>query len=648
MTTKPYGSWPSPIDAATSIAGGIGLSNPVVDGNNTYWLESRPAEKGRVTLMRADEAGAETELTPAPLSVRTRVHEYGGGAYAVRDGIVLFSNDADARMYKIEPGQNGAQAITPVVADRALRYAAFEIDPARRRVIAVREDHRAAGEAVNTLVSISLDHGDDEGVRFAGGHDFIGPVALNPSGTRAAWIAWDHPNMPWDDTLLYVAELDDRGFPIAPVIIAGGPQEAATLPLWADDETLIFVSDPSGFWNLYRYRTNDGSVHRLFESVAEYTYPQWKFGMTYFTIVDPKTIVAASTRLATWSLERIDIETGEITPIPCDYTDMGGVSGGNGTAIFVGGSPTRPAEIARYDLRSDTVTTVKRSKSAPDARYISVPEAIEFPTEGGLTCHAFYYPPVNADVSGPEGERPPLIVLSHGGPTGSTDTALDMQLQYWTSRGFAVVDVNYGGSSGYGRAYRERLRDQWGVVDVDDCVNAAKFLIERGDVDADRITIRGWSASGYTTLAALTFRDFFKAGASHFGISELGIMATETHKFESRYLDRLVGPYPAAKAIYDARSPINFVERLSCPLILFQGLEDKVVPPNQAEMMYDAVKAKGIPVAYVPFEGEQHGFRQKENIIRSIEGELYFLSRVFGFELADSIEPVPIANEAAL
>jgi dipeptidyl aminopeptidase/acylaminoacyl peptidase len=648
MKIAPYGAWSSPIDAETSIASGVGLSTPVVDYDNIYWLESRPAEKGRIAIMRRSADGTETELIAAPFSARSRVHEYGGGAYAVSEGIVLFSNDADGRIYKLEPDSSEPLPLTRDVPDRQLRYAAFAFDHPRNRILAVREDHRAAGEAVNTIVAISLDAGDDEGTLFAAGHDFIGPVAINPTGTHAAWIAWDHPNMPWDDTFLYVAELDAHGFPIAPTIIAGEPQESVVLPEWADDDTLIFISDRSEYWNLYRYRVSDGSFMSLAARDAEFAYPQWKLGMTSYAILDANTILATSTALANWSLELVDISTGASTPVRSPYTVINGLTGGDGVAVFLGASATCPHEICRYDLETGEIETIKQTKEAPESGYISVPEPIEFPTEGGLTAHAFFYAPTNRDFTAPNGELPPLVVLSHGGPTGSTELSLDLEYQFWTSRGFALVDVNYGGSTGYGRAYRERLRDTWGVVDIDDCVNAAKFLIERGDVDPDRITIRGWSASGYTTLAALTFRDFFKAGASHFGISELSIMATETHKFESRYLDGLLGAYPEAKATYDARSPINFVDDLNCPLILFQGLEDKVVPPNQAEMMFEAVKAKGIPVAYVAFEGEQHGFRQKENIIRAIEGELYFLSRVFNFPLAESIEPVEIANDGAL
>jgi dipeptidyl aminopeptidase/acylaminoacyl peptidase len=301
--------------------------------------------------------------------------------------------------------------------------------------------------------------------------------------------------------------------------------------------------------------------------------------------------------------------------------------------------------LVKLDLATGQTETIRRSASVEiDSGYISVPGEIAFPTEGGQTAYGFYYPPKNKDYRGPEGELPPLVVISHGGPTGSTSPMFSLQTQYWTSRGFAILDVNYGGSTGYGRAYRERLNGKWGIVDVDDCVNGANFLAAEGLVDGNRLAIRGWSASGYTTLAALTFRSVFQAGASHYGISDLEAMVRDTHKFESRYLDRLIAPYPECRDVYLERSPIYHVDRLSCPLILFQGLEDKVVPPNQAQMMYDAVKAKGLPVALVLFEGEQHGFRKAENIRRSLDGEWYFLSRVFGFELPEPIEPVEIAN----
>ncbi len=590
---------------------------------------------------------ADRDLFPAPWNARDRVHEYGGASYSVADGVVVFSNDADGRIYRLDRDSGDPVALTPDPGDRKLRYAAMTFDLPRRRLLAVREDHRNGGEPVNTIVAVNLDQGNDEGVVLAGGHDFIGPVALNRSGTQAAWLAWDHPNMPWDGTTLYVADvLKDGAFGPAE-IIAGGPAESIVQPVWAPDESLMLASDRTEWWNLYRWR--DGAVTQVVDRAAEYAHPQWVFGMSAYAFVNDTSLVAASNTGGIWGLSRIDIETGEEMPITSPYTDFDDIHGGNGRLLFVGSSPTQGSAIVCLDVASGTFEElVHGSTLTIDPGYISTPEAIEYPTENGLTAYGFYYPPTNRDSSGPAGELPPLIVLSHGGPTSSTSTSLTLKYQFWTSRGFAVLDVNYGGSTGYGRSYRQRLNGAWGIVDVDDCVNGAKYLAERGSVDPHRITIRGSSASGYTTLAALTFRDFFKAGASLYGISDLETMATDTHKFESRYLDGLVGPYPEQKSIYEERSPIHAVDRLNCPLILLQGLEDKVVPPEQSAMMFDAVKAKGIPVAYVPFEGEQHGFRQAANIQRAMEAELYFLSRVFRFPLADDIEPVEIANEDAL
>jgi dipeptidyl aminopeptidase/acylaminoacyl peptidase len=619
----------------------------MLDGDTLYWLESRPDEGGRNVIVRRAPGEADRDLFPAPWNARDRVHEYGGASYGVAGGIVVFSNDADGRLYRLDRDGSVPIALTPDLGDRKLRYAVMTFDLPRRRLLAIREDHRNGGEPVNNIVDVDPDRGDDEGVVLAGGHDFIGPVALNRSGARAAWLGWDHPNMPWDGSTLYVADvLEDGAFGPAK-IVAGGPAESIVQPVWAPDDSLIFVSDRTEWWNLYRW--NNGTVTQVVNCAAEYAHPQWVFGMSAYAFVDDTSLVAASNNGGIWSLSRIDIETGEETSIAATYTDFDDVSGANGQLLFVGGSPTQGSAIVRLDVASQKFEElVHGSELTIDPGYISSPEAIEFPTEGGLTAYGFFYPPANRDFTGLADELPPLIVLSHGGPTSSTSTSLSLKYQYWTSRGFAVLDVNYGGSTGYGRSYRQRLNGAWGIVDVDDCVNGATYLAERGSVDPDRITIRGSSASGYTTLAALTFRDFFKAGASLYGISDLETMATDTHKFESRYLDGLVGPYPEQKSIYEERSPIHAVDRLNCPLILLQGLEDKVVPPEQSAMMYDAVKAKGIPVAYVPFEGEQHGFRQAANIQRAMEAELYFLSRVFRFPLVDDIDPVEIANEDAL
>jgi dipeptidyl aminopeptidase/acylaminoacyl peptidase len=426
-------------------------------------------------------------------------------------------------------------------------------------------------------------------------------------------------------------------------LIAGGVEESVFQPEWSPDGVLHFVSDRTGWWNFYRRR--GGEDEALAPMEAEFGQPAWVFGQSTYGFASPSSIVCTYTQGGKWSVATLDTASGTLRTVPTPWTEVEDIRVGPGFVAFRGGSPLQSEAVLRHDLTSNETVPLRRSHDVElDRHGYSVPGAIEFPTEGGLTAHGFFYAPKNVEFTAPDGELPPLVVLSHGGPTGQTSSVLSLQLQYWTSRGFAVLDVNYGGSTGYGRAYRERLNDRWGIVDVDDCVNGARFLASEGLVDGDRLAIRGWSASGYTTLAALTFRDVFKAGASHFGISDLEVMAKETHKFESRYLDRLIAPYPSGRDVYLERSPIHYVERLSCPLILFQGLEDKVVPPNQAQMMYDAVKAKGFPVALVMFEGEQHGFRRAENIRRSLDGELYFLSRVFGFELAEAIEPVEIAN----
>lgn len=647
MTVAPYGSWRSPIDAAKVVAAGIGLGEPAIDGETIYWLESRPAEAGRSVLVVKRPDADQVDLLPAPWNFRTRVHEYGGASYAAHNGVVVFSNDQDGRLYRVDGVGADPVALTPDAGVRTLRYASIRFDPVRDRVLAIREDHRGGGEAVNTLVAVSLTAGNDEGAVLASGHDFFGPIEISDDGSKVAWTEWDHPHMPWDGVTLKVADVQADGSLGPAQVIAGSEAESVVQPRWLSDGSLVFISDRTEWWNLYRWR--DGQTTALTSRSAEYSYPQWRFNMHYYAVTGGTTLVAASVDRGHWSLEKIDAATGDVTSIASPYTDIDNVNGGSGKAIFVGGAPDRPYELAVLDAATDEIEVVTvSSTNRVDPAVLAIAEAIEFPTENGLTAFAYFYAPRNAEFTGPEDALPPLVVLSHGGPTGATSTALSAGIQYWTSRGFAVVDVDYGGSCGYGRPYRERLRDNWGIVDIDDCVNAAKYLIERGLVDGDRVMIRGWSASGYTTLAALTFRNFFKAGASHFGVSDLETMAKDTHKFESRYLDGLIGPYPEAREIYLERSPIHAVDRMNCPLILFQGLEDKVVPPDQAELMYDAVKAKGLPVAYVPFEGEQHGFRQAKNIVRSYEAELYFLSRVFNFPLPGPIDPVEIANDAVL
>ncbi len=667
-------------------AEGLRLGYVSIDGDDTYWLEGRPREGGRNVLVRRSADGRTHDAIPREANVRTRVHEYGGGAYLVADGTAYYSNFADQRVYATDCRTGSPpQPLTP---EGALFYADYTIDPARTRLVCVREDHSPQGhpqrdgdahEPTNTLVSIPLGGFPGQaspyaamspGEVIASGYDFYSTPRYSPDGSWLCWLAWNHPNMPWDGTELWVARVTSSGALADARRVAGGIRESIYQPGWSPRGLLYFVSDRDGWWRPYRMEHAEiVPVVKHPPLNAEFGRPQWLFGWNSWAFADRSTIVTTYTRAGRWNLATIDVPSGVLTDLhtpfePAEWLavrphaaqdahdDPAQASSlRSAQALFVGGSTTMPQAIIAVGLpgptRAEAVSDVLRSSSSLqlDPGDVSEPESIEFPTDGGLTAHAFYYAPSNARFTAPPGERPPLIVVSHGGPTTATRATLDLQIQFWTTRGFAVVDVNYGGSSGFGRSYRERLNGQWGIVDVADNVNAARYLVARGTADDERLIIRGGSAGGYTTLAALTFHPrIFKAGASYYGISDIELLARDTHKFESRYLDGLVGPYPAMAASYRARSPIHFVDRLSCPLILLQGLEDKVVPPNQAQSMADAVRAKGLPVALVMFEGEQHGFRKAETIIRSLEAELYFYGAVFGFVPADSIEPVPIDN----
>jgi dipeptidyl aminopeptidase/acylaminoacyl peptidase len=604
-----------------------------------YWRELYPEQQGRFTILKRDLDGRITELVPSPFNVRTTVHEYGGGSFVVDDDTIYFSNFSDQRICKLESGGQ-LRPVTPMV---KMRYANGVIDHRLRRMICVREDHTSSDQqAVNTIVSLNLD-GEDSGHVLVSGNDFYSSPRLSPDGSRLAWITWNHPDMPWDSAELWIGELNESGSLTGVQRVAGGPNESIVQPEWSPDGVLHFVSDRTGWWNLYRWR--EGKIEPLHDMSAEFGRAHWTFGLHTYAFASPDRIICAYTTKGNWHLAELDTRNLNFKPIDCPYATIMYVRAEAGRAVFMGGSPTEPESIVELDLTTRRFNAVHRSRSEPiDAGYLSTPEAIEFPTSNNLTAHAFYYPPRNGDFTAPQSERPPLIVISHGGPTSATTTTLRLAVQFWTTRGFAVVDVNYGGSTGYGRGYRQRLYGQWGVVDVDDCINAAKYLVEAGLADDNRLAIRGGSAGGYTTLCALTFRDVFKAGASYYGISDLRVLDKETHKFESHYNVKLVGPYPERRNVYWDRSPINFVDRISCPMIIFQGLEDKIVTPNQAELMVQALRAKGLAYAYLAFEGEQHGFRRKENIARSLEAELYFYSKIFGFELAEHVEPVKIEN----
>ncbi|MDQ3895772.1 MAG: S9 family peptidase [Actinomycetota bacterium] len=586
----------------------VSLSGLQISGDALYWNEGRPAEAGRQVVVRWSPGNDAVDVLPAPFSARTTVHEYGGGAFCVSGGTVFFSNFADQRLWTVEG------PLTP----EGARFADGDVSPDGTHIACVRERHLDGG-VVNDLVLVPTD-GRAEPTLVAEGHDFYAAPRFAGDG-RLAWIAWDHPRMPWDGTVL---ELDGH-------VVAGGPDESITQPRWSPDGALHWISDRTGWWNLYR----EGEP--LAPKDAEFAGPDWVFGQSTYAFLDDGRLVATWTEAGTGRLAVL----GE-APLDLPYTSFSSVRASGDTVAAIAASPTSAPAVVVVDPETARATVVRSSRpNPPDPAYVSSPRPVEFPTSGGATAHALFYPPRNPDCEGPHGDLPPLVVTSHGGPTSAASTGLELRTQFWTSRGFAVVDVDYRGSSGYGRAYRRQLAGRWGVVDVDDCVAAARHLAATGEVDGRRMVIRGSSASGLTTLLALT-RGVFAAGASLYGVADLAALATDTHKFESRYLDGLVGPWPEAAATYRERSPIHLADRLSAPLIIFQGLDDKVVPPAQAEVLVAALRTAGIPFAYLTFEGEAHGFRKAETIRRVVEAELDFYGQVLGFTPADDIDPVEI------
>ncbi len=646
VKTAPYGSWESPISSELVAFRTLGSLEPffttgeiTLDGEDIYWMLLRPAEGGRYVVIRYTPDGQTSNMTPSGFDVRTTVHEVGGGGFAVSDGILYFSNFSDQRVYRLDASREPR----PITAPGQLRYADYVVDRGRQRMICVREDHTAEGrEAVNALVSLDLE--DNLGGKvLVSGDDFYSSPRLSPDGSRLAWLAWNHPNMPWHGTELWLGNVGVDGTIGERRRVAGGPKESIFQPEWSPDGVLHFVSDRSGWWNIYR--DCEGQVEPLCEMEAEFGMHQWAFGMALYAFESAQRIICAYNRRGLWHLASIDADTGKLALIDTPYTDIWSVKAAPGQAFFMAGSPSEPASVVRLDLAKQELSVLHRSSDLViDPGYLSLPQPVEFPTERGLTAHAFFYAPRNRDYAAPADERPPLLVIPHGGPVGATWTTRRLEIQYWTSRGIAVLDVNYGGSTGYGRAYWERVVGQWGIVDVDDCTNGARYLVEQGKVDPDRLAISGGSAGGYTVLCALTFGDFFACGASYYGISDVERLSIDAHKFESHDQDHLIGPYPQERELYWERSPIHFVDRLSRPVIFFQGLDDLVVPPNQTEMMVDALRANGLPVAYVAFEGEQHGFRRAESIKRALDAELFFYSTIFGFELAEPVEPVEIQN----
>lgn len=660
--TAPYGSWESCVSTDLLLQLKSTYSDLTVDPttNTAFWLTTLPEEKGRGAIY-ALRIGQDTPtlLTPAPYNCRTRVHEYGGGAFIVRNNVLVFSDDQEFRLCRVDLAR--LDDIVPVTppSNKKFRYADLHIDPTGKFLLAVREEHMKDDRpetVINVIVAVRLDSaavasGDNIHV-LAQGNDFYSSPRLSPvDPSRLIYITWNHPNMPWDFTKLHEARLtfDDAGNISASsftTLVGDLVDESVVEPKFASDGTLYFASDRSGFWNLYRTDGPDNLRLLLPHPIdEEFTKPAWIFNISCYSPIpgEPSRLVASHGK----SLSILDTTAGTLTPLSTGFTNHSNIYFLNSTTlIFNGSSPTCNSVIVAYDIATGTIvqTLAGSTSAAVPEEFISIPKYITFPTTGDKHAYAYYYPPINPNFQGPQGALPPLRVLSHGGPTSACSNDFNIAILYWTSRGFAVANVNYGGSTGHGREFRNRLKGMWGVVDVDDCCNAALYLVQKGNVDGEKLAIMGGSAGGYTTLASLAFRDVFKVGCSIYGVSDITLLARDTHKFESRYPDGLIGPYPEMEELYRQRSPIHSADKISCPCIFFQGLDDKVVPPEQSETMVQAIKNKGVPVAYVTYEGEGHGFRKGENIKKTIELELWFYGKMWGFEPAEKIEGVEITN----
>lgn len=628
---QPYGSWQSPLSAETVVSQAITLTVPHIEGDAVYWMEGRPAEKGRIAVVRRKN-GKNADVFSHEFSARTRANEYGGSCYTIHNNVVYFCNEKDQRIYQATI----ASAPMPITPDANMRYADLVYDDRRSILYCIREDYSPQKEPITTIVKIDPQE-ESAGEVVASGHDFYSNARLSPGSTRLAYLCWDHPNLPWDGCKLMLHEIKRDGSLQEGICVAGGPDESIFQPSFGPDGTLYFVSDRSGYWNLYRY--SNGKVEALYPMEAEFGAPMWVYGLSMYAFVPNNgsyDIVCAYTVRGIDYLGHLSLKNFTMKQLDVPYTSIKYVQADDKGVYFIGSSPTEPATLVRMDLAHNKCEVLQRSRTLNlEEGMISLPQEIEFTTEDGKKAYGFFYPPMNPHFIGPESERPPLIVRCHGGPSGCSTTAINMETQYWTTRGIAVFDVNYGGSTGFGRDYRERLRENWGVVDVNDACGGALHLAQMGLVDRDRLAIKGGSAGGYTSLAAISFRDVFHAAVSYFGLCDLEKMTEESAKFESRYHETLVGPYPAWKKKYIERSPIHFVKNIHCPVLLLHGTEDKVVLPAQSETIFKALKKKGIPTYYLLFEKEGHGFRQAPNMKKALEAEVLFYAKIFGFDLAE-------------
>ena len=654
-TIKPYGCWPAAITSSALTEKSVRLGEPQLDQGHCYWLEQRPEEKGRcvvVCLPKNDAQATPYNVSPAGVSVNTKAHEYGGGSYCVDQGTLYFVNNSDQRVYRMPADGSGEpEALSP---EGHYRYADFFVDHTRQQLLAVCEIHRQENdEPENCIVSLRLDGSSTLGFNvLVFGNDFYSNPSVSPEGDKLAWLTWNHPNMPWDNSECWIADFNATGLLHKQRKVAGGhgghnadKGESVFQPCWSPTGDLVFISDRNNWWNLYSYNTYNKYTECLLDMPAEFATPQWVFGMSTYGFLNSYTLFCTYTQHGQWYLGTLDLMTQHFQQLDTPFTSIEAIAcqDDDDSAVFIGATSTSLPEAILW-RNQQWVSLAKSSQKTIAPADIATPTAVCFKNKQQLPVHAFFYAPANACHTADSNEKPPLIVMSHGGPTGATSAALNIKVQFWTNRGFAVLDVNYSGSTGYGREYRRRLYSQWGLLDVEDLCCGANYLVHEGWVDGDRMAIRGSSAGGYSVLAALTFRETFKAGASLYGIGDLCSLAEDTHKFESRYLDQLVGPYPEAKSIYQQRSPLNHIDQLNCPVIFLQGLEDKVVPPNQADMMVNALSDKGIPVAHVTFEGEGHGFRQAENIRYSLDVEYAFYAAIFEFAVEGELPSVPFKH----
>ncbi|SEK97769.1 Dipeptidyl aminopeptidase/acylaminoacyl peptidase [Blastococcus sp. DSM 46786] len=643
-TPLPYGSWPTPLTSELVVRAAARLGEVVVDGADVWWAESRPAEGGRTALVRRTADGEVTDALPAPWNARTRVHEYGGAAWTVSDGVLWFTDFSDQRLYRLQPGDGSPVAVTaePGIPS-GVRYADLTAVP--DGVLTVRETHTASGAAADVVNEIVRVRPDGSTEVLVSGPDFVSDARLAPDGVTLAWLQWDHPDMPWDSAQLVVRAADGTDH-----VLAGGPGESVVQPVWAEDLSLWWLDDRTNFWSLYRKRPHE-QPELVVDVGSDIAGPQWIFGQSrYAHLADGRVAVAYGRD----GRDRLAVLTpgGEPHELDLPYGTFRYVTAQGTGVVCVAGGPASEPVVLRVDVDSGAAEVLRPARDLGlDPAWFSRPEHVPFPTEDRGTgigvAHALVYPPTNPEAAAPAGSLPPLVVVVHGGPTAAAVPVLNLEIQYWTSRGFCVADVDYRGSVGYGRRYRAALQGRWGVIDLDDVVACARWLADAGRVDPARMAIRGGSAGGYTTLAALSMRPgVFTAGASHYGVADLGALAAETHKFESRYLDGLVAPWPSGRAVYDERSPINHVDALDTPLAVFQGDEDAVVPPSQAEAIVAALRAKGVPHAYLLFPGEQHGFRKAGNIRAALDGELSFYAQVWGFDLpaGEGIEPIEVVR----